>query len=105
MFAAPGYSQTTRFNLNINNKTLESVFNEIEKNSEFSVILKSSEVNLKERVSVQVHQQTVGTILNQVLKIKDYNTRLKISILLFTNRKIIILLISRQKGNYRYGCR
>lgn len=68
MFAAPGYSQTTRFNLNINNKTLESVFNEIEKNSEFSVILKSSEVNLKERVSVQVHQQTVGTILNQVLK-------------------------------------
>ena len=31
MFAAPGYSQTTLFNLNINNKTLESVFNEIER--------------------------------------------------------------------------
>ena len=68
MFAAPGYSQTARFDLNIKNKTLESVFNEIEKNSEYSIILKSNEVNLKERVSVQVHQQTVGVILNQILK-------------------------------------
>lgn len=68
MFAAPGYSQTTRFDLNMKNKTLESVFNEIENNSEYSVILKSNEVNLREKVSIHVYQQTVEIILNQVLK-------------------------------------
>lgn len=68
MYAAKGYSQTVRFDLNLNNKTLEYVFDEIERSSEFSIILKSSEVNLSERVSLQVHQQTVEAILNQILK-------------------------------------
>jgi TonB-linked SusC/RagA family outer membrane protein len=48
--------------------TLGQVFNEIEKTSEFSIIYKSNEVNLGEKVSVEASQQTVETILNTILK-------------------------------------
>ncbi|MDR1937876.1 MAG: SusC/RagA family TonB-linked outer membrane protein [Tannerellaceae bacterium] len=68
MFALSSYSQATRFDLNLKNATLESVFDEIKKKSEFSIIFKSNDVNLKEIVSVEVQQQTVDEILNQVLK-------------------------------------
>jgi TonB-linked SusC/RagA family outer membrane protein len=50
------------------NKTLEQVFIEIEKTSDFSIIYKTTEVDLKEIVFVDVHQQTVEDILNIVLK-------------------------------------
>lgn len=68
LFASSDYSQTTRFNLSLTHSTLEQVFNEIEKRSEFSIIYKSNEVNVKEEVSVSAYQQTVEAILNKVLK-------------------------------------
>ncbi|MDR0430558.1 MAG: TonB-dependent receptor [Tannerellaceae bacterium] len=83
LFASPGYSQTTKFDLSLSNTTLESVFNEIEKNSEFSIIYKSNEVNLDEKVSVNVRHQPVETILNDVLK----NQRLQYVV---SDRHIII---------------
>ncbi len=68
LFASSGYSQSTMFDLSLQNNTLEEVFNAIEKNSEFSIIYKSNEVNLKERTSVNVQQQTVDVILKQILR-------------------------------------
>jgi TonB-linked SusC/RagA family outer membrane protein len=68
MLAAPIYSQITKFDLNLSGVALEKVFEEIEKNSEFSIIYLSKEVNLKETVDVNVHQQTAEVILNKVLK-------------------------------------
>jgi TonB-linked SusC/RagA family outer membrane protein len=68
MMAASSYSQTVRFDLDLKNKTLATVFEEIEKNSEFSVIYLTRDVNLKEIVSVQTRQQTVETVLDKVLK-------------------------------------
>jgi TonB-linked SusC/RagA family outer membrane protein len=66
--AVSSYSQSVRFNLSLKNKTLAAVFEEIEKNSEFSVIYLTRDVNLKEIVSVQARQQTVESILDKVLK-------------------------------------
>lgn len=68
LFASSGYSQNTRFNISVSNETLGTVFDEIEKNSEFSIIYKNSEVNLTEKVSVNVKNQPVEVILNNVLK-------------------------------------
>lgn len=67
-FASSGYAQVTRFDLSLQNTPLEQVFQEIEKNSEFSIIYKSNEINLKEKVTVHVRQQPVSAILEQVLK-------------------------------------
>jgi TonB-linked SusC/RagA family outer membrane protein len=49
------------------NVTIEQVFAEIEKKSEFSIIYNSSEVNRQEVVSVDMHEQTVEAILNNIL--------------------------------------
>ena len=68
LLASTGYSQNAKFDISLKNKTLEEVFGEIEKKSEFSIVYKSDEVNLKEHVSVNVRQQTVDNILNNVLK-------------------------------------
>jgi TonB-linked SusC/RagA family outer membrane protein len=68
MLAASSYSQSIRFDLDMKRTTLGKVFEEIEKQSEFSIIFLSKDVNLKETVDVQVHQQTVDVILDNVLK-------------------------------------
>lgn len=68
LLASTGYSQVTMFDISLKDKALEEVFNEIERKSEFSIVYKSDEVNLKENVSVNVHQQTVDNVLKQVLK-------------------------------------
>ncbi|QUT52143.1 CarboxypepD_reg-like domain protein [Parabacteroides distasonis] len=56
------------FDLSANETTLEQVFHELEKQSGYSIIYKSSEVNLKEVLSVDVREQPLETILNTVLK-------------------------------------
>jgi TonB-linked SusC/RagA family outer membrane protein len=77
------YAETVRFDLTMKNTTLEKVFKEIERNSEFSIIFLSKDVNLEETVDVQVHRQSVEEILGQVLK----NQRLQYEI---KDRHIII---------------
>lgn len=67
-FASSGYSQTMLFDISMRNVTLVQIFDEIEKHSEFSIIYKSNEVNLKEKVTVDVESENVETILNDVLK-------------------------------------
>lgn len=108
--AASVYSQTARFDLKIKNETLKEVFNEIEKNSEYSIILKSGEVNLNEKVSVQVHQQTVDVILDQVLKkqglsyeIKDrhiiiYKAKATVDVIAQADKKVITGTITDEAG-------
>jgi len=68
LFADSGYSRTIRFNLNLNNITLEKVFEEIEKRSEFSILYKSKDINLNEKVSISVQHETIEDILSKVLK-------------------------------------
>ncbi len=109
-FAASVYSQTARFDLKIKNETLREVFSEIEKNSEYSIILKSGEVDLDEKVSVSVHQQTVDVILDQVLKkqglqyeIKDrhiiiYKAKAAVEGIAQADRKVITGTITDEAG-------
>lgn len=73
ILASTGYSQNVRFDITLPNTTLEKIFGEIEKKSEFSIIYKSNEVNLKEAVSVDAHQQTVDAILDNILKKQGLN--------------------------------
>lgn len=68
LMASTGYSQIVRFDISMHNMTLEQLFKEIEEKSEFSIIYKSNEVNLKERVSVNAKEQPVDVILDNVLK-------------------------------------
>jgi TonB-linked SusC/RagA family outer membrane protein len=68
MFAAADYADLVHFDLKLPNATLETVFREIEKNSEFSIVYRTRDVDLTEKVSVDVKNQTVNVILDQILK-------------------------------------
>ncbi|MDR1557268.1 MAG: SusC/RagA family TonB-linked outer membrane protein [Tannerellaceae bacterium] len=102
--AALRYSDATRFDLNLKNTTLEIVFDEIKRNSEFSIIFKSKDVNLKDLVSVEVQQKTVDEVLNQVLKNQhlSYEIKEKHIIIYKKNapysKKELINLVAQQSG-------
>lgn len=91
IFAASSYSQSVKLDLKLNNVTLEQFFDAIKAQTEFSIVLKSSDVNLKEKVSIQARQQSVEQVLTQVLK--GYNLSFEIK-----DKYIIIFKTEERKA-------
>lgn len=65
-FATKTYSQETFFTLDVQNEQVKTVFEEIEKNSEFIIFYLDKSVNLKRKVSVSVENEPVEEILDQI---------------------------------------
>lgn len=66
--ATSSYSQSTLLSLEAKNNTLEEVFRMIEKSSEYVFFYSDKAVNIKQKVSLRVKDQTIDKILDQVLK-------------------------------------
>ena len=66
VYAASTYAEQTTLTVRMNNRTVKDVFNYIEKNSEFIFVYHGSNINLNRKVNVNVHNQTVETILNNM---------------------------------------
>jgi len=69
---AESYSQKTRLSLHLKDVTIEDLFTEIEKNSEY-IFMYKEDVPTKSKVSVEVENETLDKILNQILNSKDIN--------------------------------
>ena len=65
-FASEIYSQETSFSMNYENKTVKEVINEIENNSEFIFFYLDKSIDLNRKVSINVKDQKIDTILNQL---------------------------------------
>ena len=65
-FASEIYSQETSFTMNYENKTVKEVINEIENNSEFIFFYLDKSIDLNRKVSINVKDQKIDTILNQL---------------------------------------
>lgn len=65
--AANSYSQQTRFSFELNNTSVEKVFQYIEDNSEFILLYNEKYIDVDRKISVDVKDETVETILDQVL--------------------------------------
>ena len=68
VLANSSYSQNTLFSLRLENATIQQVFDEIQKKSEFIIFYKDSQVDLQHRANVDVVDATVSQILVQTLK-------------------------------------
>ena len=68
LFASQTYSQNTKLSLRFENGTIQQVFDEIQKQSEFIIFYKDSQVDLERKVSIRVNQFTVDKILEEVLE-------------------------------------
>ena len=68
--AALSYSQVTKLNLEMNGTILQ-VLNSIENQSEFTFVYKLNEVNLDEKVSVDLKNKSIDEVLEVLLRNKS----------------------------------
>ncbi|MDR2680916.1 MAG: SusC/RagA family TonB-linked outer membrane protein, partial [Tannerella sp.] len=65
------YSQETLLSLDINNKTVREVFDEIERKSEFVFFYYTNAVDENRKVRIRVENQTIDRILNRLFENTD----------------------------------
>jgi TonB-linked SusC/RagA family outer membrane protein len=66
-FAFSSYGQETRLDLKMENSSLQSIFDEIEQESEFHFFYRSEDVNSSETFDVELNNATISQILDAVL--------------------------------------
>lgn len=64
--AESAYAEQSLLTVRMNNRTVKDVFSYIEKNSEFIFVYHGSDINLNRKVSVDVSNQPVESILNNM---------------------------------------
>ncbi|MDR1097959.1 MAG: TonB-dependent receptor [Tannerella sp.] len=69
--ARGSYSQETLLSLNLNNKTVREVFDEIERNSEFIFFYYTNAVDENRKVHIRVKNRTIDKILDDLFKNTD----------------------------------
>ncbi|MCE1197464.1 MAG: SusC/RagA family TonB-linked outer membrane protein [Marinilabiliales bacterium] len=82
--SAKSYSQQTRLNIQLDNVSIEKVFEAIENNSEFIVLYNEKSLDLNRQVSVKAKDETVEEILDQLFTNTGNNYRIY-------DRQIVIL--------------
>jgi TonB-linked SusC/RagA family outer membrane protein len=66
LFATRTYSQVAKVNLNMENKTLEQVMDEIERQSEFYFIFNQKQIDVNRIVTVQENNTQIGDVLSDI---------------------------------------
>jgi len=66
--SASGYAQLTRFSLNMTNVPIVEVFEQIEAQSEFRFFYDNSQVELNQKVSVEVTDRRIEDVLDNIFK-------------------------------------
>src|SRR5450759_3059589 len=73
VFATPSYSQVAKVSLNMENKSLEQVMDEIESQSEFYFIFNQKQINVNRVVSIQEENRLITDILPELFKGTNVN--------------------------------
>jgi len=82
-YANNTYSQTTRLSLSLKNKTVKDAFSEIEKNSEYVFLYHDENLDIKRKVTIDVHDQPIEKVLDNLFKGTD-------NIYFISNRQVFI---------------
>ena len=73
LMADPSYSQTTKINLAMENKKLELVMDEIERQSEFYFIFNQKQIDVERVISVRANNELITSILPQLFSGTNVN--------------------------------
>lgn len=65
------YSQYAKVSLDINNGSIEEVFQEIENQSEFNIFYKVDQIDITKKVSINAEEQLLSEVLDDVLAGQD----------------------------------
>ena len=81
------YSQNTKLTLELEDVTIEHVFNQIESVSEFRFLFESQEIDLDRKVSINVNRKNIRYILNLLFKNTDIDYKTLNRQILLTKKK------------------
>src|ERR1035437_2881780 len=73
IFANPSYSQVAKVSLNMENKSLEQVMDEIENQSEFYFIFNQKQIDVNRVVNIQEENRLITDILPELFKGTNVN--------------------------------
>ncbi|WP_445737815.1 carboxypeptidase-like regulatory domain-containing protein [Mariniflexile sp.] len=82
------YSQKSPISLDMENATIGSVLNEIEKKTDFNILYKNSALDLDKKISVNVKKMKIEELMNLILKETNMT---------FEIRRKLIVLIEKKK--------
>ena len=66
VWASDSYSQNTQLKLSVTEGTIESIFNQISKQSQLEFFYNTNILNAKEKVSLSIKQGTLDEILKEI---------------------------------------
>lgn len=96
--AFSSYSQLTRLSLNVKNESLESVFEKIEKDSEFFFLYNKDLVDVEQKVNISVENETIKNILDDLLKDQDIGYVVYDRQIVITNKAVANKLSDQQNS-------
>ena len=85
--AARGYSQHARLNLSLKNASIQELFQEIEKQSEFNFFYKDDQIDINKMVSIESDNSLIGEVLNQVFENSGVSYTVVNKVIVITPRK------------------
>ena len=86
VWASDSYSQNTQLKLSVTEGTIESIFNQISKQSQLEFFYNTNILNAKEKVSLSIKQGTLDEILKEILG-ERYSYTIKDRYILITKNK------------------
>ncbi|MDR2765669.1 MAG: TonB-dependent receptor plug domain-containing protein, partial [Tannerella sp.] len=91
--SATAYSQRTKLTLKLRNQSVKEALYQIESQSEFRFIYEKEQINLDRKISVHLKNQTVETILEELLGNEDVKYEIT------ENKLILIYPAGKRLGN------
>jgi TonB-linked SusC/RagA family outer membrane protein len=94
--SAAGYSQVTKLSLKLTNVPLVEVFENIESQSEFRFFYDNSQIDLKQKVSVEVSDRKIDDVLNDVFRNTNITYEVMDRHILITNKVAVSEIVTQE---------
>ncbi|WP_097046793.1 SusC/RagA family TonB-linked outer membrane protein [Flagellimonas pacifica] len=89
LHANNAYSQKSKISMNMEDATIASIFDEIEKNTDYNILYKNSVLDFDKRITVNVDKVKIDTLMDLILK----DTKVSFEV----RRKLIVLVEINEK--------
>ncbi|MDO8952625.1 MAG: carboxypeptidase-like regulatory domain-containing protein, partial [Draconibacterium sp.] len=98
VMAVDSYSQMARLSLNVNNESLENVLGKIEEETEFFFLYNKDLIDVEQKVSIGVENETIKAVLDDLLKGQDISYAVYDRQIVLTNLDVISEMVAQQKS-------
>ena len=88
-YASDSYSQSATLTLNVNNKTVQEVLDEIEKQSEFHFFYNNKQVNTNRVVSIKSNKKNVFNVLEQLFNGTDISYKVLEKSIILSHKEVL----------------